>query len=165
MCHANRGDERAWKKCPKNLKVRARNDLKHHHERGKLNPTIHNTSKMENGQCGTPTEATRGARKKCPENLEVRARNDLKHHHERGKLNPAIYGISKMGYDRCGTQTEVTRCRDTMLILVLVRARNDLKHHHGHGNMNPAVHMVRKTEVIRTPEWSKEITKLKNGCK
>ena len=46
-----------------------------------------------------------------------------------------------------------------MLILVLVRARNDLKHHHERGKMNPAVHMVRKTDVIRTPEWSKEITR------
>jgi hypothetical protein len=28
------------KKCPKKMGVRARNDLKHHHEHGKLNPAV-----------------------------------------------------------------------------------------------------------------------------
>ena len=40
--------------------VRARNDLKHHHELRKMNPAIYKVLKTESGPSGTQTEATIG---------------------------------------------------------------------------------------------------------
>ena len=42
--------------------VRARNDLKHHHERGKMNPAK-KMLKTEGGRSGTQTETTIGVEK------------------------------------------------------------------------------------------------------
>ena len=43
--------------------VRARNELKHHHERGKMNPVIEKMLKTEGGQSGTQTETAIGVEK------------------------------------------------------------------------------------------------------
>ena len=43
--------------------VRARNDLKHHHELGKMNPVIRKVLKMESGRSGAQTEVTIGIEK------------------------------------------------------------------------------------------------------